>query len=155
MPAPAGYSTATLGDFVGHAFAVPAAQTVGQPRIDSFAEVTGDRQWIHVDVARAEAESPYGGPVAHGFLTLSLMAAAITASGIVPADASGVINYGLDKIRFLAPVPAGASVCCGFRLAAVKDRGAGRQLLRIEAEARVVGADKPAITGEVLALVVE
>ena len=72
----------------------------------------------------------------------------------MPADAKGVINYGLDKIRFLAPVPAGAAVACGFKLAGVEDKGAGRQLLRLEAEARVEGADKPAIVGEVLALVV-
>ena len=72
----------------------------------------------------------------------------------MPADAKGVINYGLDKIRFLAPVPAGAAVTCGFRLAGVEDKGGGRQLLRLEAEARVAGADKPAIVGEVLALVV-
>ena len=154
MPAPAGYSTATLRDFVGHDFGASAPVTVGQPRIDGFAEVTGDHQWIHVDVERARAESPFGGPVAHGFLTLSLLATAILEAGIVPADAKGVINYGLDKVRFLTPVPAGAQVACGFRLAEVEDKGAGRQLLRLEAAARVEGADKPAIVGEVLALVV-
>jgi acyl dehydratase len=154
VPAPAGYSTATLRDHVGHDFGASAPVTVGQPRIDGFAEVTGDRQWIHVDVERARAESPFGGPVAHGFLTLSLMAAAISEAGVVPADAKGVVNYGLDKIRFLAPVPAGAQVACGFRLAEVEDKGAGRQLLRLEAEARIEGAAKPAIVGEVLALVV-
>ena len=154
MPAPAGYSTATLADFVGHDFGAAAPVTLGQLRIDGFAEVTGDHQWIHVDVERARAESPFGGPVAHGFLTLSLMAAAISDAGVVPADAKGVINYGLDKIRFLAPVPAGAKVACCFRLAEVEDKGAGRQLLRLEAAARVEGADKPAIVGEVLALIV-
>jgi len=104
MTAPAGYSTATLHDFVGHDFGASAPVTVGQDRIEGFAEVTGDHQWIHVDVARARAESPFGGPVAHGFLTLSLLAAAVTEAGVVPADAKGVINYGLDKIRFLAPI---------------------------------------------------
>jgi acyl dehydratase len=154
MSAPAGYSTATLRDFVGHDFGAAAPVTVGQPRIDGFAEVTGDHQWIHVDVDRARAESPFGGPVAHGFLTLALMAAAISDAGVVPADASGVINYGLDRIRFLAPVPAGARVACGFRLAEVEHKGPGRQLIRLEASARVEGSDKPAIVGEVLALVV-
>jgi acyl dehydratase len=154
MSAPAGYSTATLRDFVGHDFGASAPVTVGQPRIDGFAAVTGDEQWIHVDVERARAESPFGGPVAHGFLTLSLLAAAITEAGVVPADAKGVVNYGLDKIRFLAPVPAGARVACGFRLAGVEDKGAGRQLLRLEAEARIEGTAKPAVVGEVLALVV-
>ena len=154
MPAPAGYSTATLRDHVGHDFGASAPVTVGQPRIDGFAEVTGDHQWIHVDGERARAESPFGGPVAHGFLTLSLLATAIQEAGIVPSDAKGVINYGLDKVRFLAPVPAGAAVACGFRLAEVEDKGAGRQLLRLEAAARVEGSDKPAIVGDVLALVV-
>jgi acyl dehydratase len=154
MPAPAGYSTATLRDFVGHDFGAGDPVTVGQPRIDGFADVTGDRQWIHVDVERARAESPFGGPVAHGFLTLSLLATAIQEAGIVPSDAKGVINYGLDKVRFLAPVPAGAAVACGFRLVEVEDKGAGRQLLRLEAAARIAGADKPAVVGEVLALVV-
>src|SRR6187401_3383935 len=101
MPTPARYTTATLRDFVGHDFGASAPVTIGQPRIDGFAEVTGDHQWIHVDVERARAESPFGGPVAHGFLTLSLLAAAITEAGVVPADAKGVVNYGLDKIRFL------------------------------------------------------
>jgi acyl dehydratase len=154
MPAPAGYSAASLRDFIGHDFGASAPVLVGQPRIDGFAEVTGDDQWIHVDVERARAESPFGGPVAHGFLTLSLMAAAITEAGVVPADAKGVVNYGLDKVRFLAPVPAGAAVACGFRLAEVEDKGAGRQLLRLEAEVRIEGAAKPAVVGEVLALVV-
>jgi acyl dehydratase len=154
MPAPAGYSTVTLRDFVGHDFGASAPVVVGQDRIDGFAEVTGDHQWIHVDVERARAESPFGGPVAHGFLTLSLLAAAISDAGIVPADAKGVINYGLDKIRFLAPVPAGAAVTCRFRLASVEDKGAGRQLLRLEAQAQMAGTDKPAIVGEVLALIV-
>ena len=65
MPAPAGYSTATLRDYVGHDFGTSAPVMVGQPRIDGFAEVTGDHQWIHVDVERARVESPFGGPVAH------------------------------------------------------------------------------------------
>jgi long-chain acyl-CoA synthetase len=154
LAAPAGYSTATLRDYVGHDFGTSAPVMVGQPRIDGFAEVTGDHQWIHVDVERARVESPFGGPVAHGFLTLSLLAAAISEVGVVPSDAKGVINYGLDKVRFLAPVPAGAEVACCFRLAGVEDKGAGRQLLRLEAAVRIEGADKPAIVGEMLVLVV-
>ncbi len=154
MPAPAGYTTATMRDFIGHDFGGSTPVVIGQPRIDGFADVTGDHQWIHVDVERARAESPFGGPIAHGFLTLSLLAAAVSDAGVVPADASGVVNYGLDKIRFLAPVPAGATVACGFKLAGVEDKGAGRQLLRLEAAVRVEGSDKPAVVGEMLALIV-
>ncbi len=153
MPAPEGYSTAALKDFVGHDFGASAPITISQEEINTFADVTGDHQWIHVDVERARAESPFGGPVAHGFLTLSLLAAAITDAGVIPADAKGVVNYGMDKIRFLAPVPAGAAVSCAFRLVAVEDKGPGRQLLRCEAKALIEGSDKTAIAGEILALV--
>jgi acyl dehydratase len=154
MPAPNGYSTATLGDFIGHDFGASAPVTIGQDRINGFADVTGDDQWIHVDVERAKAESPFGGPVAHGFLTLSLMASAVSEAGCVPADAKGVVNYGLENVRFLSPVPAGAAVSCGFSLSGVEDKGHGRKLLRLEAKAVIEGTEKPAVVGEVLALVV-
>ena len=154
MPAPNGYSAATLKSFVGHDFGMSAPVVVGQDRINGFADITGDHQWIHVDVENAKRHSPFGGPVAHGFLTLSLLAAATMDAGVIPADATGVVNYGLDKIRFLTPVPAGAAVVCGFKLADVEDKGAGRQLLRLAAEARIAGTDKPAVVGEVLALVI-
>ena len=110
MTAPTGYSIRTVRDFVGHEFGASAPITVGQDEINLFADVTGDHQWIHVDVERACAQSPFGGPVAHGFLTLALLAAAVGSAGVVPGDAKGVINYGVDKIRFIAPVPAGARV---------------------------------------------
>ena len=154
MPAPKGYSTRTLKDFVGHEFGASAPIKVDQIQINTFADVTGDHQWIHVDVEKAKKHSPFGGPVAHGFLTLSLLAAAIGSAGVVPADAEGVINYGLENIRFLAPVPAGATITASFKLAGVEGKGDKRQLLRVEAVANVEGSDKPAIVGEMLALVV-
>jgi acyl dehydratase len=92
--APEGYSTRTLRDFIGHDFGASAPIAVDQERINTFADVTGDHQWIHVDVERARKMSPFGGPVAHGFLTLALLAAAVGAAGVVPADAKGVVNYG-------------------------------------------------------------
>jgi acyl dehydratase len=153
MPAPQGYSTRTLADFVGHDFGASAPVVVGQPEIDTFAELTGDRQWIHVDVEKAKKHSPFGGPVAHGFLTLSLLASSVEGAGVVPADAKGVINYGLDGIRFIAPVPAGARVSSSFRLAGVEAKGEGRQLIRLDAAMTVEGSDKPAIIGQVLAMV--
>jgi acyl dehydratase len=154
MTAPNGYSVRTLKDFVGHDFGASAPITVDQVRINTFADVTGDHQWIHVDVEKAKKHSPFGGPVAHGFLTLSLMAAAVGTAGVVPADAQGVINYGLDKVRFIAPVPAGAPITASFKLAGVEDKGEKRQLIRIEAVVNVEGSDKPAIVGEMLAMVV-
>ena len=154
MPAPQGYSTRTIGKFVGHDFGASAPIAVDQTHIDTFADVTGDHQWIHVDVVRAKAESPFGGPVAHGCLTLSLLAAEVGTSGIVPADAKGVINYGLDSVRFIAPVLAGSQVTASFKLAAVEDKGTKGQLLRIAAALNVEGSDKPAIIGDVLVLII-
>lgn len=153
MTAPNGYSTRTLKDFIGHDFGASASIVVDQQMINGFAEVTGDRQWIHVDIDRARAESPFGGPIAHGFLTLSLLAAEVQNAGIVPTDAAGAINYGLDKIRFIAPVPAGASVSASFKLVSVEEKGPKNQLLRLEATLNVEGSGKPAIVGEVLAMV--
>jgi acyl dehydratase len=153
MPAPQGYSTRVLRDFVGHDFNASVPINVDQECINLFADVTGDHQWIHVDVAKAEAESPFGGPVAHGFLTLSLLAAAVGSAGIVPVDAKGAINYGLDKIRFIAPVPAGTRVVASFRLTEVEDKGPKGQLLRLAAALNIEGSDKPALVGDLLVLV--
>ncbi|MBY6163495.1 MaoC family dehydratase N-terminal domain-containing protein [Mameliella alba] len=83
---------------------------VSQARIDQFAECTEDHQWIHVDPSRARNESPTRGTIAHGYLTLSFLVAAHQAAGIFPQEAAQVLNYGLDKVRFLAPVPSGAEL---------------------------------------------
>lgn len=153
MPAPKGYSVSTLKDHIGHDFGQSEPIKVDQVRINTFADVTGDHQWIHVDVERAKKESPFGGPVAHGFLTLSLMASGVESAGIVPPDAQGVINYGLDEVRFLAPVPSNQSIRVNFVLSKVEDKGKGRQLMHISAQAQVDGADKPAVTAKLLAMV--
>ncbi len=153
MAAPAGYSTRTLRDFIGQEFESAAPIAVGQDRINLFADVTGDHQWIHVDVERAKAQSPFGGPVAHGFLTLSLLAAAVASAGVVPEDAKGVINYGVDRVRFIGPVPAGGKVVARFTLRDVEDKGEGGQLLRVAAALSTEGSDRPAVVGDVLALV--
>jgi acyl dehydratase len=154
MPAPQGYSTRTIGNFIGQDFGASAPITVDQARINAFADVTGDHQWIHVDLARTKTESPFGGPVAHGCLTLSLLAAEVGSTGIVPADAKGVINYGLEGIRFIAPVLAGKQVTASFKLTAVEDKGTKGQLLRIAAALNVEGSDKPALIGDVLVLII-
>lgn len=153
MPAPEGYSTRSLKDFVGHDYGASAPIEVTQEKINSFADITGDHQWIHVDIERAKKMSPFGGPVAHGYLTLALLAGAVETAGVVPTDAKGVINYGLDKIRFIAPVPAGANVIASFKLTNVEDKGPKGQLMRVDAVLNIEGSDKPAIIGELLALV--
>ena len=122
--------------------------TVDQALIDAFAHVTGDDQFIHVDPVRAKAESPYGGTIAHGFLTLSLLP--VMARGVVPRTlgASARINYGFDKIRFLAPVPAGARVRARFRLARVENRAPDVLMLRYEVTVEIEGAERPALMAE-------
>jgi len=99
-----------LGDRIGQELGVSDWVTIDQSRIDAFAACTGDHQWIHVDVERAKRESPYRGPVAHGYLMLAMVAPLSLQIGLLPNDAAAGLNYGVDKARFLAPVPAGARV---------------------------------------------
>ena len=124
--AQAGYSMRTLQDFVGREVGVSEWHTIDQHRIDEFADCTGDRQWIHVDVERAQRESPYGGTIAHGYLTLSLAAAMAIEAGVVPTDATAALNYGLDKVRFVAPVKAGARVRSRLVLVSAETKAADR-----------------------------
>ncbi len=154
MPAPKNYSVRNLMDHVGHDFGESKPILVDQVRINTFADVTEDHQWIHVDVAKAKEHSPFGGPIAHGFLTLSLVAAAVQNSGVIPSDAQGVVNYGVEKVRFLAPVLSGAQITASFKLGAVEAKGDKNQVLRVEFVVNIVGSDKPAMVGESLAMVI-
>lgn len=148
------YSMTTLGAFVGKELGVSEWVEVDQARIDAFAQCTNDSQWIHVDVERASKESPFGGTIAHGYLTLSLVAGQWFDMGVVPADASAAVNYGLDKTRFLAPVKAGARVRNRVSLLAADNKGDGRVLLRTENTIEIEGEAKPALVAEALALLV-
>ncbi len=154
MPTPKNYSVRTLKDHVGHDFGASKPLLVDQVRINTFADVTEDHQWIHIDVAKAKEHSPFGGPIAHGFLTLSLVAGAIQDSGVIPTDAQGVVNYGLEKVRFLAPVLSGSEITASFKLSHVEDKGEKKQLIHIEFIVNIVGSDKPAMVGETLAMVI-
>jgi acyl dehydratase len=147
-------SVANLSDWVGNDVGTSDWVTVGQDRIDEFARCTGDDQWIHVDVARAQKESPLGGPVAHGYLTLSLLSKMCMDIGAVPSDAVAAFNYGLDKVRFLTPVKAGARVRANTRVAEVKDQGMGRKLVKLVNSVEIEGETKPAMVAETLMLVV-
>lgn len=124
---------------------------VTQARIDAFADCTEDHQFIHVDPEAAKA-TPFGGTIAHGFLTLSL-ASAMSYDAVAPLD--GVVmgvNYGFDKLRFLAPVPAGSRIRGRFKLLSADDRGDGRWLLKHELTVEVEGGDKPALIAEWLGM---
>ena len=127
--------------------------TIDQKRIDAFAEVTEDRQFIHIDPEAARA-TPFGGPIAHGFLTLSMLSAlAMDALPDIEGRAMGV-NYGFEKLRFLSPVPAGARVRGRFKLESVTPRSATEFLSRNSVTVEIEGAAKPALVAEWLTLTV-
>jgi len=116
---------------------------ITQARIDQFADATGDHQWIHLDAARAAAESPHGSTIAHGFLTLSLVTSLLQ-QAIAVDDAGMVINCGCDRVRFVSVVPAGSRIRGRFRLAAIEDKDDAVQVtwgVVIERE----GHEKPSV----------
>ena len=152
MPQPENYSVRTLSDAIGHDFGWSEPIPVTQDMINAFADLTGDRQWIHVDVEKATKHGPFGGPVAHGFLILSLLAAGTETDGVAPSDAKMVVNYGLGSVRFPGPVRSGASVRARFKLIGVEQKGPGTQLVKLEATLQADGADKPAVVAEFLAM---
>ena len=146
------FTLSDLPRYVGQELGVSSWVTVDQSRIDQFAECSGDRQWIHVDVERARRESLYRAPIAHGYLTLSLVAPLQMEIGAVPTDAGAAFNYGLDKVRFLAPVKAGARVRLRVALIDVEKKGAG-VVLKTSNTLEIEGSDKPALIAESLALI--
>ncbi len=127
---------------------------VSQEKINQFADVTGDHQWIHIDVERARRESPFKAPVAHGFLTLSLIPAFEIPRDWNVVGFRNVVNYGANKLRFIAPVPAGSQVHARSRVVAVDPRPQGTQVTT-ETQVQVVGADKPALLYEGIFLYVK
>ena len=151
MPA---YSLATAPQCAGRDMGVSEWVTIDQDRINRFAACTGDRQWIHVDVERAKRESPFGGPIAHGYLTLSLVAAAVMELGVIPDDAATGLNYGLDKVRFIAPVKAGARVRTRASLAAAEAQTGGRMLLKLDCTLEIEGETKPALVAQTLCMLI-
>ncbi|HXA48144.1 MAG TPA: MaoC family dehydratase, partial [Burkholderiaceae bacterium] len=121
---------ATLGhlkELVGEEVAVSDWVEITQERVNQFAHATGDLQWIHLDVERSRKESPFGGTIAHGFLTLSLLPM-LMASAISMPDVKMGVNYGLNKVRFPAPVPIGSRVRARMTLMAVEDIAGGAQV---------------------------
>ncbi|HEY6420085.1 MAG TPA: MaoC family dehydratase [Candidatus Binataceae bacterium] len=120
---------------------------VTQEKINQFADVTGDHQWIHIDIERCKRESPFGGPVAHGFLTLSLLPAFETENDWQVVGQRNVVNYGANKLRFMSPVPAGSKVHARNRMISVEPKAIGTQVTQ-ETHVHVVGQDKPAFVYE-------
>jgi acyl dehydratase len=136
----------TLRERVGQEIAVSDWITITQERIDQFADATGDRQWIHVDAPRAAAESPFKTTIAHGFLTLSLLSALIREA----MEFSGLrmaINYGMNRVRFVAPVPVGSRIRARFTPAAVEDAGGSLQVTW-QATVEREHSDKPVLIAD-------
>jgi acyl dehydratase len=133
---------------VGQHFGYSEWLEITQDRVDQFAEATGDFQWIHVDVDRAQRESPFGGPIAHGYLTMSL--SNMLAPTVVQTDGFSMgINYGADRVRFPAPVPVGSRIRAGVELVDATEVDGGIQtkmLITMEVE----GSGKPACVIESL-----
>lgn len=121
---------------------------ITQERVNLFADATGDHQWIHVDVERAKAESPFGGPIAHGYLTLSLAPSLVPQVVQVQGFSMGV-NYGCGKVRFPSPVPVGSKLRVGAELAEVVDVKGGVQI-HMTLTFEVEGASKPSCVAEVI-----
>ena len=133
-----------VGEHLGYSDYVEIAQD----QVNAFAEATGDHQWIHVDVERAK-DGPFGGTIAHGYLTLSLVPALLKDIIRWENIAMGV-NYGLNKVRFPAPVPVGSKIRAGAKLLAAEDRGNGSVQVTIETAFEVDGKDRPACVAELL-----
>ena len=135
-----------LKALVGQEVAVSDWAEITQERVDQFAHATGDQQWIHIDVERSAKESPFGGTVAHGFLTLSLLPM-LMANAVSMPDVKMAVNYGLNKVRFPSPVPVGSRLRAHMTLVTVEDIAGGAQvtwLVTIERE----GSDKPVCVAE-------
>jgi len=148
------YSIATISQYVGQELGVSEWITINQERINDFADFTGDHQWIHVNVERAKRESLFGTTIAHGYLTLSLAAALSMELGIIPAGVSQALNYGLDKVRFLAPVKSGSRVRDRVVLLAAEPQSKGRILLKFRNTIEIEGEAKPALIADALSLLV-
>ena len=142
-----------IGSFVGRELGVSDWIAIDQKRINQFADCTDDDQWIHVDVERASTESPYGGPIAHGYLTLSLLATTALNVFIRPAHIEQAVNYGLERVRFVAPVKAGTRVRNRINLLSVEPRADGWILLRTNNTVEIEGEEKPALIAVALVLV--
>jgi acyl dehydratase len=136
---------------IGQDVGVSGWLTVGQERITAFADATEDRQFIHVD-PEAAGRTPFGGTIAHGFLTLSLLSRMAADTILLPDTTKMVVNYGLDRVRFLAPVRSGKRIRGRFSLDCVEEKAPGQILLRHIVTVEIEDEDKPALSAVWLTL---
>ena len=137
---------------IGQEVGVSGWLTVDQTRIDAFADATEDRQFIHVDPA-AGARTPFGGTIAHGFLSLSLLSRMAAEATLLPDGLTMAVNYGFDRVRFLAPVRSGSRVRGRFVLDSLEQKAPGQLLMRHAVTVEIEGEDKPALTAVWLGLI--
>lgn len=146
--------TAPLEDIrsrIGEEVGASSWLTISQERIDEFAEATEDRQFIHTD-PEAAARTPFGGTVAHGFLSLSMLSRMAAEGMLIPEGVRMAVNYGLDRVRFIAPVRSGKRIRGRFRLDSVEEKAPGQLLLRHTVTVEIEGEERPALTAEWIGL---
>ena len=142
---------ADLQTTVGHDLGTSDWITIEQDRVNQFADVTEDHQFIHVDPEKAK-DSPFGGPIAHGFLTLSLLSKFSEQGGLLIEGVNMGVNYGFEKVRFLAPVKVGKRVRGHFKLKAADEKRPGQFLLTYEITVEIEGEEKPALIADWLGM---
>jgi acyl dehydratase len=147
-------TVARLGELVGRKFAPTEWMQITQEQINAFADCTGDHQFIHVDPDRVRRETVFPATLAHGFLLLSLAAGCRQRSFPQVTDAAHALNYGIDRLRFMHPVFAGARVRYLLKVIGAEPRGSDHVLLRQEMTLEIEGQEKPALVAELLALYV-
>jgi len=146
-------SIAQAQDYLGKDLGSSDWLEITQERVNQFAQATGDFQFIHMDPERAAKESPFGGTIAHGFLTLSLLSMLSAQSPTIKIQGCSVsINYGLDKVRFLNPVAVGSRIRAHFSLVSAVEKSPGAYLLKHKITVEVEGANKPAMIAEWLGM---
>ena len=136
---------------IGSEVGVSSWLTMDQQRINEFADATEDRQFIHTD-PEAAARTPFGGTIGHGFLTLSMLSRMAAEAMLVPDSIKMAVNYGLDRVRFIAPVRSGKRIRGRFRLDSLEEKAPGQLLLRHTVTVEIEGEEKPALTAEWLGL---
>lgn len=140
-----------LAGLIGQQIGTSEWITVDQERINTFADVTEDHQFIHINEAAAKM-TPFGGTIAHGFLTLSLLSKFAEGAGLVIEGVKMGVNYGFEKVRFLAPVPSGSKVRAHFTLKDATEKKPGQFLITYEVTVEIEGADKPALIADWLGM---
>lgn len=138
---------------VGTELEPSAWMEITQERVNQFAEATNDHQFIHVDPVKA-AQTPFGGPIAHGFLSLSLLSYLNAETAIVPENMAMIINYGSDKVRYLAPVRVGKRIRSRQTVLEAAEKKPGRWLLKYAVTVEIEGEETPALVAEILSMII-